>query len=73
MMEIVMTFYRFKHALIEKTARFEITSDEPEFVEVCGNSVDEINEKVQHMRDNNDLVKYTPWRFVRLDSVEVKK
>ena len=69
--EVVVEFYRYKHTLAEKTARFEFTTDEPEYLEIRGGSAEEINEKVQKLRDENDVLQYTPWSFLRIVSLEV--
>lgn len=65
MVEIVMTFCRFKK---DKDYR---AIGEPLYKRIRGRDSTEINQIVSGMRLNNDMVKFTPWQFVRLDSVEV--
>lgn len=66
MFDIVMTLSRWK-----KDADGSIAGDYPQYAQIRGKSASEINETVQSMRLNNEMDKFTPWRFVRLDSVEV--
>lgn len=65
MIDIVMTFCRFR-----KDENFHVVG-EPLYERIHGKDSTEINQTVAGMRLNNDMVKYTPWQFVRLDSVEV--
>ena len=65
MIDIVMTFCRFR-----KDENFRAVGD-PLYERISGRDSTEINQIVAEMRLNNDMVKYTPWQFVRLDSVEV--
>lgn len=66
MIDIVMTLSRWK-----KDENGKVAADYPQYAQIRGKTASEINETVQGMRLNNDMVKYTPWQFVRLDSVEV--
>jgi len=63
--EIVMTFCRFK-----KDKNFNPIGY-PQYIQIRSHSAKGINAEVQMLRDGNDVVKFTPWSFVRLDSVEV--
>ena len=65
MVEIVMTFCRFK-----KDEDYRAVG-EPLYQQIRGKDSTEINQIVSGMRLNNDMVKFTPWQFVRVDSVEV--
>jgi len=65
MVNIVMTFCRFA-----RDANLNPVGD-PMYAQVRGRDEGEINASVQTMRWENDMVKFTPWNFVRLDSVEV--
>lgn len=65
MIDIVMTFCRFR-----KDENFQ-TVGEPLYQQIRGRDSTEINQIVSGMRLNNDMVKFTPWQFVRVDSVEV--
>lgn len=64
--DIVMTFSRWT-----KDASGAIVGKHPQYAQIRGKDAAEINQTVAGMRLNNDMVKYTPWQFVRLDSVEV--
>lgn len=64
MIDIVMTFCRFR-----KDKNFNAVGD-PLYTQIRGQNATEINQIVDGMRLNNDMVKYTPWQFVRLDSAE---
>ena len=63
MVEIVMTFCRFK-----KDEDYRAIG-EPLYQQIRGRDSTEINQIVSGMRLNNDMAKYTPWKFVRVDSV----
>lgn len=65
MVEITMTFNRFR--VDENYKPFGY----PQFVKIRGINALGINAEVQALRDRNDLSKWTPWNFVRMDSVEV--
>lgn len=65
MTDIVMTFCRFR-----KDKDYNAVGD-PQYAQIRGKDATEINQTVAGMRLNNDMVKFTPWQFVRLDSVEV--
>lgn len=64
--DIVMTLSRWK-----KNENGELVGDNPQYAQIRGKTATEINQTVAGMRLNNDVVKFTPWQFVRLDSVEV--
>ena len=65
MVEIVMTFCRFR-----RDENFNPIGY-PQYAQIRGTSVKNINAEVQTLRDSNEINKWTPWTFVRVDSVEV--
>lgn len=66
MVEIVMTFSRWK-----KDERGAIAKGSyPQYAQIRGHSVRGINAEVQALREGNELDKYTPWDFVRVDELE---
>ena len=65
MVLITMTFNRFQ---VDENYKL---IGEPQFVTVRGVGALGINAEVQRLRDHNDLGKWTPWSFARVDSMEV--
>lgn len=65
MVEIVMTFYRYRVDENYKPVGY------PQYAQIRGNGAKSINAEVQMLRDGNEMNKYTPWSFARVDSVEV--
>ena len=67
-----MTFCRFKK---DEEYRAVVEAKYAELLalyrQIRGRDSTEINQIVTGMRLNNDMAKYTPWQFVRLDSVGV--
>lgn len=60
-MEILMTFNRFK-----VDENFRAVGD-PIYTQVRGSTDDEVNALLQELRRENEVTKYTPYNFVRLD------
>ena len=65
MVEIVMTFSRFR-----RDENFNPVGY-PQYAQIRGTSAKGINAEVQTLRDSNEMDKYTPWSFVRVDELEV--
>lgn len=65
MTEVVLTFNRFK---VDKDFK---PYGMPEYYKVGGIRAEDINALVRQMRDINEMDKYTPWTFVRVDELEV--
>lgn len=65
MVKIVMTFCRFRH-----DENFKIVG-EPQYAQIQSTGgAKGINAEVQILRDSNEMDKYTPWNFVRVDELE---
>lgn len=66
MVQIVMTFCRFRH-----DENFKAVGD-PQYAQIRSTGgAKGINAEVQMLRDSNEMDKYTPWTFVRVDELEV--
>lgn len=66
MIGIVMTFCRFRH-----DENFTPVGN-PQYAQIRSTGGAEgINAEVQMLRDSNEMDKYTPWTFVRVDELEV--
>lgn len=61
MSEILLTFNRFK---VDENLR---PVGDPIYTQVRGETDDEVNALVQALRWENEVTKYTPYNFVRLD------
>lgn len=61
MSEIVVTFNRFK---VDENFR---PVGDPIYTQVRGATDSEVNAAVQTLRWENEVTKYTPYNFVRLD------
>ena len=62
--------FRITYGYYRRSKNFDFTTGSPIIEYVDGETIKQVNDAYSSVRDNHDVVKYTPINFYRVEEIE---